>query len=252
MVRYKLILAYDGSAFAGSQRQTGRRTIQGELESALHSLGWQGRSILLAGRTDTGVHASRQVAAFDLEWHHSPEKLLEALNATLPHEMAVQELEIADGAFHPRFDALSRRYQYRIYCRPVRDPGREKQFWRVWPALDERALREGARIFLGRHDFAAFGSPTRQDGSTIRTLTRSDWIETGDEWSYEIEADSFLYRMVRRLVFVQVALAQGRSSRETVTRALEKPASKNELPAGLAPAAGLTLVEITYGNAGTR
>ena len=116
MARYKLILAYDGSAFAGSQRQasgaksrTGKgRTVQGELENALRGLGWQGRSVLLAGRTDAGAHASGQVAAVDLEWAHSPAALRDALNARLPFELVVRDAEAVDAGFHPRFDATSR------------------------------------------------------------------------------------------------------------------------------------------------
>src|SRR5690242_17360280 len=108
MARYKLILAYDGTDFAGSQRQAGARTMQGELEKALHQLGWGGPSVTLAGRTDTGVHASGQVAACDLEWRHGPQKLRQALNAQLPADLAVREAAVADAKFHPRFDAGSR------------------------------------------------------------------------------------------------------------------------------------------------
>ena len=91
MARYKLILAYDGTDFAGSQRQAGRRTVQGELEKALLGLGWRDRSVMLAGRTDTGVHAANQVVAFDLEWTHSLETLRDALNARLPWDMVVRK-----------------------------------------------------------------------------------------------------------------------------------------------------------------
>ena len=106
MARYKLILAYDGTAFAGSQRQAKHRTVQGELEKALRKLGWSARSVTLAGRTDTGVHASGQVAAFDLEWNHGLEHLRDALNANLPFDIAVKNVEVADAKFHPRFDAI--------------------------------------------------------------------------------------------------------------------------------------------------
>src|SRR5258708_30704128 len=126
MARYKLILAYDGTAFAGSQRQAKRRTIQGELESALRRLGWTGPSLTLAGRTDAGVHAQGQVAAIDLDWSHSPEKLRDALNACLPFDMVVKTAELADSNFHPRYDATSRLYRFRLFCKPVRDPLREQ------------------------------------------------------------------------------------------------------------------------------
>jgi tRNA pseudouridine38-40 synthase len=270
MARYKLILAYDGTAFAGSQRQaspwrrgdtsTGlsraarRRTVQGELEKALRGLGWSGRSVTLAGRTDSGVHALGQVAAFDLDWTHGLERLRDALNAKLPADMAVREAELVGVHFHPRFDATSRRYRYRLFCQHVRDPLRERLAWRAWPPVDGDLLVETAKVFVGQHDFAAFGSPPREESSTVRTVSLSRWIwpapseveGTGDEWQFEVRADAFLYRMVRRLVFVQVAVAQGRCSKEAVVNALRKPQSKNEIPAGLAPAHGLTLVEVTY------
>ena len=263
MARYKLILAYDGTDFEGSQRQTRwsgslerseakskgvsrPRTVQGELESGLRKLGWLGRSVTLAGRTATGVHASGQVAAFDFEWAHSLEKLRDALNANLPVDMAVKNVEVADSKFNPRFDATSRRYQYRLFCQNVRDPLREKLAWRVWPEVNESLLIEAAHVFLGQHDFAAFGSAPRKESSTTRTVKLSEWKQFENEWQYEVRADAFLYRMVRRLVYVQVAFAQGRCSKEIVVKALEKPQLKDQIPAGLAPAHGLTLVEVTY------
>ena len=246
MARYKLILAYDGTAFAGSQRQAKRRTVQGELEKALCVLGWSGRSVVLAGRTDTGVHASGQVAAFDLEWQHSMDALLRALNAGLPADMGVKRLEIAGADFHPRFDAILRTYRYRLYCGQVRDPLLEKMAWRVWPGMDEGSLVETALLFSGQHDFVAFGSPSHSESSTIRTVRVSEWKRVENEWQYEIRAEAFLYHMVRRLVFVQVAVGQGKCTKEAVVNALERPQTKNEIPAGLAPAHGLTLVQVSY------
>src|SRR5262245_38885265 len=102
MARYKLTLAYDGSGFAGSQRQASKRTVQGELEKALHKLGWTGRSIILSGRTDTGVHATGQVASVDLHWSHADSDLVRALNSALPMDMAVWSATVVDDQFHPR------------------------------------------------------------------------------------------------------------------------------------------------------
>jgi tRNA pseudouridine38-40 synthase len=249
MARYQVILAYDGTLFSGSQRQAKVRTIQGELESALGALGWSGRSVLMAGRTDAGVHAAGQVAAFDLEWGHSQMDLLRAINANLPRDMAVQEIGLADPKFHPRFDAHSRTYRYRLFCRPIRDPLREQFAWRVWPELSGKALRSAARVFIGRHDFAAFGSPPRPEGSTVRTVLKSSWQSRDDEWLYVVEADAFLYRMVRRLVYAQVAVAQGTLKVRTLAGALKASGTaslEGELPTGLAPAHGLTLVEVAY------
>ena len=246
MARYKLILAYDGTGFTGSQRQANSRTVQGELEKALRRLGWSDKSIMMAGRTDTGVHATGQVAAFDFEWAHTEDKLLRALNADLPSDLVIRSLITAPADFHPRFDAASREYRYRLFCGTIRDPLRESFLWRVWPALNEDALNQAAKIFLGTHDFAAMGSPTTPKGTTVRTVTKAEWKKMPDgEWQFEVRADAFLYRMVRRLVFVQVAAAQGKCPLEKVHNALNK---QGKLLSGLAPAHGLTLVEVTYGS----
>ena len=250
MARYQLTLSYDGTDFFGSQRQVKPRTVQGELETALRKLGWSGRSILISGRTDTGVHATGQVAAFDLDWSHADSDLVRALNASLPADMAVRDVRVVDAKFHPRFDAASRRYRYRLFCQPLRDPIRERFAWRVWPEMNENVLASSAKVFLDTHDFSAFGSPTTPKGTTVRTVMKSEWRQVEkDEWHYEVQADAFLYRMVRRLVFVQVAVAQGKVSVDAVARSLAKQApagERSEIPAGLAPAHGLTLVEVTY------
>ena len=263
MARYQIILAYEGTGFVGSQRQaspfgddatglspgTASRTVQSELEKALRKLGWPGRSVLLAGRTDTGVHASGQVAAFDLDWQHAESDLLRALNANLPVDMAARDVRLAAPKFHPRFDATSRRYRYRLFCQPVRDPLREKSAWRVWPQVDGEVLKAAAPLFVGQYDFAAYGTPPRAGSSTLRTVMNAFWQAKDDEWHFEVQANAFLYRMVRRLVFVQVTIAQGKVSTEAVARSLAGQAEgpeRSELPAGLAPAHGLTLVEVTY------
>jgi tRNA pseudouridine38-40 synthase len=251
MARYQITLAYDGTSFLGSQRQASSRTVQSELEKALRKLGWQGQTVSLAGRTDTGTHASGQVAAFDLEWMHDLQKLQDALNAHLPRDMAVREVKVAADNFHPRFDASSRCYRYRLFCASVRDPLRERYAWRVWPAVND--LAELADIWPGRHDFAAFGSPPRSGGSTFRTVMAAGWQSHADEWIFEIRADAFLYRMVRRLVYAQVAVGQARLSAETLLQALDDrsglgQAARSQIPASLAPASGLTLVEVRYDN----
>jgi tRNA pseudouridine38-40 synthase len=249
MARYQIILAYDGTGFFGSQRQAGSRTAQSELEAALRKLGWRGQTIHLAGRTDTGTHASGQVAAFDLDWRHGLTELQEAMNAHLPRDMAVRAVNIAAEHFHPRFNASSRRYHYRLFCKDVRDPLRERYAWRVWPAVEN--LTPLAGIWPGRHDFAAFGTSHRTGGSTVRTVICASWQQQADEWLFEIQADAFLYRMVRRLVYAQVAVGQARLSEITLIQALDERldvrlAAQAQIPAGLAPARGLTLVEVLY------
>jgi len=258
MARYKLTLAYDGSNFHGSQRQANKRTVQGELEKALTKLGWTGRSVLISGRTDTGVHATGQVASADFDWSHTDNELLRALNASLPADMSVQSVRAVDAKFHPRFDATSRCYHYGLFCQPLRHPIREKFAWRVWPAITGGALANAAKQLIGTHDFSAFGSPTTPRGTTVRTVMKAEWIQASeDEWNFEVQADAFLYRMVRRMVFVQVAVAQGKVPAEAIASSLAKQLPIGErsdechgatatLPSGLAPAHGLILVKVEY------
>ncbi len=244
MARYQIILAYDGTEFLGSQRQAKKhRTVQGELENALRKMGWDGKSVLMAGRTDAGVHASGQVASFDFDWAHPLDALVRALNANLPTDLAVRQAQVAPETFHPRFDATSRRYRYRIFCQTERDPLRERYAWRVTPEPDGDVLQTLAAMLPGIHDFASFGSPPRPDGSTERHLMHAHWEKQGDEWHFEVQANAFLYHMVRRLVRAQVVIAQGKFPQEIFASAL---ADQVELPSGIAPSNGLTLVEVFY------
>jgi tRNA pseudouridine38-40 synthase len=247
MARYQVILAYDGAGFSGFQKQVEARTVQSEIEEALRLIGWTGDSILAAGRTDTGVHALGQVIAFNLDWHHSCEDLLRALNANLPPEVAAQEVQIAQADFHPRYDARSRWYRYYLFCHTVRNPIRERFAWRVWPEVLVERLKTAAAFLTGMHDFQAFGTPLHSGGSTVRTIYQAQWtVETGasgKEWLvFEIGGDAFLYHMVRRLVFLQVEIGQGRQEPEKVAHCLE---GKSEVR-GLAPAHGLFLSEVRY------
>jgi tRNA pseudouridine38-40 synthase len=252
MAHYKVILAYDGTHFSGSQRQAEARTVQGAVEVALRQLNWNGNSVLLAGRTDAGVHASGQVISFELAWGHSPGDLQRALNALLPEDVAARSVSFCGDEFHPRYDAVARSYQYLILCDPVRDPLKERYAWRIWPAPDLDRLCQAARIFLGTHDYASFGSPTRLDGSTVRTVMHSDWLQHGDALTYEVTANAFLYHMVRRFVNVQVAVGQGKLELEVIRNHLNAPA--HEPIQGLAPPQGLTLVKVNYsaGNEDTK
>lgn len=248
MERYQVILAYDGSGFEGFQRQPRRpqiRTVQGEVESVLRTLGWQGEKILFAGRTDSGVHAAGQVIAFDLDWRHPLEALQAAMNARLPEAIAARQVRLAPPDFHPRYHALSRRYCYRLYCQPVRDPLRDRFAWQVWPAAAPDRLEEAARLLVGTHDFAAFGTPPRAGGSTVRTVVQTAWhAGKEDELLFEITANAFLYHMVRRLVKFQVEIGQGRRQLSDVQLAYSE--QKLFPPVGLAQPQGLTLVEVIY------
>jgi tRNA pseudouridine38-40 synthase len=244
MVRYQGFITYDGTQFCGYQRQAEDRTVQGVIEDALRRIGWDGGAILGAGRTDSGVHASGQVVAFDIDWSHPPEALCAALNANLPPDVAVRAIAPAAADFHPRYDALARRYRYRIYTGALRDPLRERYAWRVWPAPDLKALEGAAAYLPGAHDFAAFGTPPRPGGATIREVLEAGWRSQGDELYFEITANAFLYHMVRRLVSFQVSIGQGKLQPDAFGRYLDR--QNPEAVGGLAPACGLTLVQVFY------
>jgi tRNA pseudouridine38-40 synthase len=257
MERYQVILAYDGSRYKGYQRQAKARSVQGVVEGALRKLSWQGKSILAAGRTDTGAHASGQVIAFDLEWAHDPQDLQQALNNFLPTDVVAREVMRVCSSFHPRYDASWRKYLYRIYCQPVRDPLLEPYAWRIWPAVELPCLREIAQPLIGTHDFSYFGTPPQTGGNTVRHVLESDWKQEAPFLVYEIVAHAFLYHMVRRIVFMQVRIAQEKleltdlvdalkhGSSNAVAEAIKADPSKR-LVHGLAPAQGLILAEVHY------
>jgi tRNA pseudouridine38-40 synthase len=243
MARYQLKLAYDGTGFYGFQRQGNTRTVQSVFESVLMELGWKGETILFAGRTDTGVHASGQVVVFDLDWHHADALLIKALNAKLPQDVAVEHLARAEAEFHPRYDALDRRYVYKIYQTPARDPLRDRFAWHIWPVLDVARLDQAAGLFLGRHDFSAIGKAMKPGASTIREVMLSRWTSTDETLIYEVKANAFLYHMVRRIVYLQVQFAREKVTQDDLVQGI---AAGKLLKPGLAPAKGLALAEVTY------
>jgi tRNA pseudouridine38-40 synthase len=244
--RFQVRLAYDGTDFYGSQYQPEQRTVQGELQRALEKIGWQGKSVYFAGRTDAGVHAAGQVVAFDLKWDHTEEELKRALNAVLPPDIAAGQIHRTRSDFQPRYDALSREYHYRILTSPTRDPLQERYCWRVWPKLDLRKMKRETRLLVGSFDFAALGSPHQPDGSTIRRIERAGWRSKGNLLVFEIVGNAFLYHMVRRIVMALVEIGQDNGPAAGIRTYLENPAGP---PArGLAPARGLTLVKVEYKN----
>jgi tRNA pseudouridine38-40 synthase len=244
MERYQAILAYDGTSFWGFQAQPGFRTVEGELRSALSSLGWRGRAVLCGGRTDAGVHAEGQTAAFDLEWAHAPEELQRALNAILPQDISCRALRVSAPDFHPRYRALRRCYRYRLFAAPERNPLRERYALRVWPAPDVGRMAEAARALPGKRDFRAFGSAPRPGSHTVRTVFRGDWERQGEDWNFWIEADAFLFRMVRTIVGTLLQVGNGRRSLEEFQKLLLSPPLGKSAPP--APACGLCLMRIDY------
>lgn len=243
MALYQLILAYDGTDFCGFQRQGKTRTVQGVFEHALLELGWNESAILFAGRTDSGVHASGQVISFSLDWHHSSATLQNALNSKLPDDVSVLKVSKAEADFHPRYDASSRTYCYTIYQLPGRQPLIERFAWRIWPEMNGNLLNDAAGLFLGKHDFSAFGRAMKPGSSTVREVKRSWWHKTETGWQYEIEANAFLYHMVRRLVYVQVSFARGRLQFSDLELGLTHQV---KMKPGIAPAHGLVLSHVSY------
>ena len=244
MERYQAIIGYDGTAYGGMQRQDNARTIQGEFETALRNIGWEGRSILVAGRTDAGVHARGQVVAFDLEWQHTSQDLCNALNANLPADIGVQEVNPVAPEFHPRFDAIARTYRYQIIVRQNRDPLRERFAWRLWPEPDFGLLETSAGDLTGVHDFSRFGTPPQEGGTTIREIFETGWSKQNDQMVFEVTANAYLYRMVRRMVHLQVEIGLGKKLLDDLRYYLS--GQTNELIQGLAPASGLFLHQVVY------
>jgi len=250
MARYQVILAYDGSQYRGFQKQRLANTVQATVEAALSKLGWRGGAILAAGRTDTGVHATGQVIAFDLDWGHAANDLQAAMNANLPADISALEALPVSSDFHPRYAATARCYRYRLFCQEIRNPLRERYAWRVWPEVAIEKIAVAAEILVGRHDFSAFGTPPRAGGSTIRSVFAATWKPVDAHWEnpdlvFEITADAFLFRMVRRLVAIQVTVGQGRLESSDISRWLEIPPA---FPVqGLAPPHGLYLHKVSYG-----
>ena len=257
MERYQVILAYDGSHFKGFQRQAKARSVQGVVEEALRKISWQGISILAAGRTDTGAHATGQVIAFELDWKHASQDLLTALNSHLPSDVVAREVKQVCPSFHPRYDASWRKYLYRIYCQPIRNPLLEPYAWHVWPPVDIDVLQGAACPLIGSHDFGAFGTSPQTGGNTRRLVLQAGWKQEPPYFVFEIAAQAFLYHMVRRVVFMQVMIASGKLPLEELHQALltgvdmssrlehsQKPSDR--WVHGLAPARGLILAEVYY------
>jgi len=244
MAPYQVTVAYDGTEFSGFQRQKNARSVQGELENALQNLGWLDKAILFAGRTDAGVHAEAQVISFQIEWKHGVSDLKKALNDNLPGDIAVQEVKTTHGDFHPRYDAKTRIYHYQIYTSETRNPLFERFYWRVWPAPDSEILAESTKDLIGTYDFRLLGCEINNEGkNTMRTVDFAEWqIMEGNRLFFIIGARSFLYHMVRRIVFLLVKIGQ-RNLEGIRWNLINEDA---ELPAGLAPAKGLFLEKVIY------
>ena len=246
MPLYRVTLAYDGTDFAGFQLQRGDgRTVQGVLEQALQRLGGPERiAVAGAGRTDAGVHALGQVAAFELPRELEPAGLLRALNGLLPEDVRVLDAARAPAGFHPRKSASSKLYRYVLDCGGVQPPQRRRFAGFCPSVLDERRVRATAALYLGRRDFASLASSGSSATTSVRSVTRSQVVFEAGTLVYETAADGFLRKMVRSMVGGLIAAGRGVLGPEELERALA--ARDRRLWPAPAPARGLTLVRVDY------
>lgn len=251
--RWKITVEYDGTPFAGWQRQENVPSVQETLEHAIFGFSGETVTLHVAGRTDAGVHATGQVAHFDLKKPSDPKTVRDAINAHAgTRAVAVVVAEPADPEFHARYSALKRIYCYRLTdgrgARPVIDDGRS---WSLRDTLDLDAMREGCRHLLGHHDFTSFRASECQAESPMRTLDRLDILTPQDAFapagrSIEIwaQARSFLHHQVRNIVGTLRLVGEGKWQPDDVRRALEARDRTKAGPA--APAHGLYLARVVY------
>jgi tRNA pseudouridine38-40 synthase len=259
-VRVRGVVAYDGTGYSGFQRQANALTVQEVLAVALAQVtasDQEAVTILAAGRTDAGVHATGQVVAFDTAWRYGLDDLWRALNAVLPAEVSFLQLEECAPDFHPRYDARSRRYRYTVCNTPVRWPLALRYSLHVVAPLDVAVMQQAAQLLVGEHDFAAFGQPPKQGRTTVRAVLAAEWERKpsfgcahdehaqGSPWlNFDIEANAFLYRMVRSIVGTLLLVGRGEMTVEEFAAVLESCDRDQAGPT--APPHGLCLVEVKY------
>jgi tRNA pseudouridine38-40 synthase len=241
VIRFRATVEYDGTDFAGFQVQPGKRTVQGVLEDALRRLsnGVAGR-VDGAGRTDAGVHASGQVIAFTYDGRLAATDLEQALDAVLPPDVAIRDVRPAATGFHPRYSARYREYRYTVWNGP-RSPLRERTALGVRVPLDTAAMARAGSVFIGRHDFRAFGATDR---SPVRTVMAVRVRRQGRLVTIDVGAESFLRGQVRRMVAVLLEVGLGKMDDTAVRSALagSEPAFKGTS----VPAKGLCLRRVAF------
>jgi tRNA pseudouridine38-40 synthase len=241
--RFRAKVEYDGTDFYGFQVQVAERTVQGEIERALEAVAGAKTRVVGAGRTDRGVHARGQVVSFSAVWRHGLPDLHRALNAVLAADVSILELDLAPEGFHPRFSALRRAYRYTILNQRWPSPLERRTAWHVTQKLDLGRMVEASQSLIGTHDFATFGQPP-QGENTVRTILQAGWQGRGPKLWFDIEANAFLYRMVRSIVGTLVLVGWGQLSPRELESFLR--AQDRSLVKQVAPAHGLCLMRVDY------
>jgi len=250
-LKFKLAIAYDGTAYEGWQTQKIGTGVQQKVEAALAKLFPSRPIIHSSSRTDTGVHALGMVAHFEIPAAESRgrgmtvRRLALALNAWLPEDIRVLSASTAPRWFHARFDAGGKQYRYFAWNHPAMNPLIRQTAWHVPRRLDLKAMRAAAKLFVGRHDFQSFAAnPGYKKESTVRRLTRCEIKKSGALLTFTIEGDGFLYRMCRGIVGTLVQVGLGKFPPAEMKRMLAK---KDRRVAGMtAPAHGLVLWKVFY------
>ena len=240
----KVVLEYDGSNFAGWQQQAKGRTVEAELKRALREITGKDHLVYAAGRTDAGAHAEGQVANFHTDGRISPRRLMAALNAKLPEDVAVLSAEPVADDFHARYSARWRRYRYRYLdrrARPALDRGR---CWHLRETLDVEAMSKAASALVGTHDWTSFCSASEPAGQRVRRMRSATVTRRGEYVELELVAEGFLRGLARSIAGALAEVGLGRRSPRWVGEVLR--ARDRRLAAKTAPAGGLTLMEVIY------
>jgi len=245
MPRYKCIISYDGTAFAGYQVQPEKRTVQSELEAALGKMhkGTQVK-VTASGRTDAGVHAKGQVIHFDSTNALPAENWQKALNALLPDDIVVLAVEQVPDDFHARFNPIGKEYRYRVERSPLRDPFQRHYAYHYPYPLDLEAMREAASYLVGTHDFTSFCASNTSVVDKVRTIHEIEVKEQGDSLVFRFFGTGFLYNMVRILVGTLLEVGSGKRKATDLPHILAK--CDRQAAGKTAPGHGLYLWEVYY------